>query len=475
MDIAIDQQVVLDKALVPHASRLRIGKSNFLLRSNIKSKESTLQVVYDATATVHHHSICFKKNNKKRILNLEYFIEMLQSRLRIPNQQFDELPFEEAILSFLKELGHIGEIKMITDVNINKLHQPWRSFAAVIDKCLSGKTTGLIHPKEKQGKLALSRDDHMFTTIKLISRHQNTQQYSAILPIELTNEAIRNFESYKEYYGIASGAEPPKEKASVIKKVLTQQCLLQLLKVKDSRLHQSIIPGFPNVQTYESDDDDEVNMSELDEDVDDQSDDDAHDDEDKEEEIFDPIGDEMDDEGANKEDDANELYRDMNINLEDGGSGGDGNVAGAVHLARRSPAEGGDSEVSGDGDGVGMARSLTTFVSGGRDMEVCGRIVILAPVGSKRRRAGKETESTSSPKEKTSKITSKSTKGSKSHHKSASESAPVEEPIHTIKDLEEPAHQEFDTSATDDQPIANASQLPDWFQKQAKPPTPDRA
>nr|GFC83364.1 hypothetical protein [Tanacetum cinerariifolium] len=63
-----------------------------------------------------------------------------------------------------------------------------------------------------------------------------------------------------------------------------------------------------------------------------------------------------------------------------GGSGGDGNAVGAMHLARRSPVEGGDSEVSGDGDGVGMARSILTSASGGRDMEVCGRIVILASV-----------------------------------------------------------------------------------------------
>ncbi|GKG52885.1 hypothetical protein Tco_0549997, partial [Tanacetum coccineum] len=63
---------------------------------------------------------------------------------------------------------------------------------------------------------------------------------------------------------------------------------------------------------------------------------------------------------------------------------------------------------------------------------------------SKRRRAGKEPESTSAPKEKTFKTTGKSTEGSK-HHKSAGESAQAEEPMHTIKDLEEPAHQEFKT------------------------------
>ncbi|GKB06972.1 hypothetical protein Tco_0835205 [Tanacetum coccineum] len=61
-------------------------------------------------------------------------------------------------------------------------------------------------------------DDYMFTTIKVVSRHKDTQLYGAILPNELTNKDIKNSESYKEYYAIASGAEPPKTKASVKKK-----------------------------------------------------------------------------------------------------------------------------------------------------------------------------------------------------------------------------------------------------------------
>ncbi|GKG55560.1 hypothetical protein Tco_0572200, partial [Tanacetum coccineum] len=52
---------------------------------------------------------------------------------------------------------------------------------------------------------------------------------------------------------------------------------------------------------------------------------------------------------------------------------------------------------------------------------------------SKRRRAGKEPESTSAPKEKTSKATGKSTEGSKSYHKSVGY-AQAEEPMHTAKD-----------------------------------------
>ncbi|GKB66287.1 hypothetical protein Tco_0927699, partial [Tanacetum coccineum] len=80
--------------------------------------------------------------------------------------------------------------------------------------------------------------------------------------------------------------------------------------------------------------------------------------------------------------------------------------------------------------------------------------------GSKRRRAGKEPESTSAPKDKTSKSTGKS--------------AQAEEPIHTEEDLEEPVHQEFDTGFTEDQHIIETTQHPDWFQKLTKPPTLDR-
>ncbi|GKC62646.1 hypothetical protein Tco_1095244 [Tanacetum coccineum] len=93
--------------------------------------------------------------------------------------------------------------------------------------------------------------------------------------------------------------------------------------------------------------------------------------------------------------------------------------------------------------------------------------------GSKRIRAGKEPESTSPQKENTSKIIGKSTEGSKSHHKSTDKSAQVEEPMHTTEDLEEPAHQEFVTGDTEDKQDEETSQLPDWFQKLAKPPTPN--
>nr|GEZ94994.1 hypothetical protein [Tanacetum cinerariifolium] len=62
------------------------------------------------------------------------------------------------------------------------------------------------------------RDDVLFSTIKVVSRHQTTQQYSAILPIELTTDDIRNNKAYKEYYACATREAAPKPKASARKK-----------------------------------------------------------------------------------------------------------------------------------------------------------------------------------------------------------------------------------------------------------------
>ncbi|GJW56015.1 retrovirus-related pol polyprotein from transposon TNT 1-94 [Tanacetum coccineum] len=61
-----------------------------------------------------------------------------------------------------------------------------------------------------------------------------------------------------------------------------------------------------------------------------------------------------------------------------------------------------------------------------------------------------------------------------SNRGSAGESAHAEEPMHTAKDLEEPAHQEFETGATEDQPVDETPQPSDWFQKPTRLPSPDR-
>ncbi|GJW33482.1 hypothetical protein Tco_0053514 [Tanacetum coccineum] len=90
--------------------------------------------------------------------------------------------------------------------------------------------------------------------------------------------------------------------------------------------------------------------------------------------------------------------------------------------------------------------------------------------GSKRKRARKELESTKEPKEKTSKTSGKSYEGSKSQHKTIGESVQAEEPMHTTKNLKEPAHQEFETGVAEDQPNEETCQFPDCSLAQMENP-----
>nr|GEZ04034.1 hypothetical protein [Tanacetum cinerariifolium] len=76
MATTIDQQVALDEALVPSTQRLRIGRSNFRIPSDIQSKESTLQVVYDVLRNSPFFKaflgfIYLNKDKKNRLMRID--------------------------------------------------------------------------------------------------------------------------------------------------------------------------------------------------------------------------------------------------------------------------------------------------------------------------------------------------------------------------------------------------------------------
>nr|GEX27104.1 hypothetical protein [Tanacetum cinerariifolium] len=359
MDMTIDQQVALDEALVPHASRQRIG--------------------------------------------------------------------EKEILAFLRAFGHSREIKKITNEDFvyqvehkdakksNQMYYP--QFTKVIVNFFMTKDPSI--QRRNKVNWHYVRDDQMFTKIKLVLRHQNTQQFGAILLVELTNEDIRNSAAYKEYYAIASGAYLPKQKQVSGRRtvVLTLQCLLQWLKKPDTDSYSQasesgakegtgLIPGVPDVPTYKSDekiswkssdkeDDDDVQQSEHDEDIDDQSDDESHDDQ------------EDDDDQDDEDNDQT------------------------------------DSDNDGD-DFVGR-----TFKDGGEDKDE--EPSAGSNRGSKRKRSSKE-ESSKEATQKESKSTSSSKGASRSQPESSGKSAQVKEHGPRVDDLEEPFHQEFNTGNDDVSP-----------------------
>nr|GEV40343.1 hypothetical protein [Tanacetum cinerariifolium] len=302
-----------------------------------------------ATESVHHLAIRFKMDNKKHILDLESFRDILHICPRVHGQPFAEPSFEEEILAFIRFLGHSAVIKTLTDKKSNEMYYP-------------RFTKAIIH--------------HFMSKDPSIPRRN---KFGALLPIELTNDKIRKSKAYKEYYAIAIGEAAPKPKANVRRTrtkaskakslyALSEVAMIeaQQLKLVTKRSKQQMHisqpsgsgadegsgskPGVPAVPTDESEeelswnstDDEGDDNEEKDDDGDEEDegddseegngDDDDEDDNGKEEESFDPIpqtpkssedeGDGEEDQGLNigeeerhvEEEEEDELYRDVNIN-----------------------------------------------------------------------------------------------------------------------------------------------------------------
>ncbi|GKB31064.1 hypothetical protein Tco_0870465 [Tanacetum coccineum] len=145
--------------------------------------------------------------------------DILQICPKVGNKKFVDLPLEKEILIFLASLGHSGDIRKLTDVNVNNSSNPgdhvlltlifsldayllWEDFIFKIENKSTKKGSAMYYPR--------------------FTKNEATQLYGAILPVALTNKDIRNSESYKEYYAMASGTIPPKTKGS--KKKANTEC-----------------------------------------------------------------------------------------------------------------------------------------------------------------------------------------------------------------------------------------------------------
>ncbi|GJU00816.1 hypothetical protein Tco_1111154 [Tanacetum coccineum] len=216
----------------------------------------------------------FKIDKKKRFkLTLEVFRDIFQICPRLQGREFDPLPSEEETVSFLRELGHTGKINSLNDVVVDQMHQPWRTFAALINRSLSGKTSGLdklrlsraqilwgmFHQKnvdyvellwedfiyqienrvyKKQEKMYYprftkviihhfliqekslswrnkigmhtSKDDYLINSLRFVSAKESSQIYGAVLPECLKNPEMKESKAYKTYLGYATSVVPPK-------------------------------------------------------------------------------------------------------------------------------------------------------------------------------------------------------------------------------------------------------------------------
>ncbi|GJZ84053.1 hypothetical protein Tco_0649226 [Tanacetum coccineum] len=137
------QQKALDDALVAPTNHLEFGKCNMRLKTDIKPKEATFQVVLDALA-----------------LTLFYQAFLITA----------EVPAIYIILW-----------GMYNNKNIDYVYLLWEDF--------------LFQSIPRRNKMFwhTARDDIMFISMRCFSRHEKTQVYGVILPQHLTNQAMLEY------------------------------------------------------------------------------------------------------------------------------------------------------------------------------------------------------------------------------------------------------------------------------------------
>ncbi|GKC09451.1 hypothetical protein Tco_1001061 [Tanacetum coccineum] len=252
---------------------------------------------------------------------------------------------------------------MYNKKNVDYAYLLWEDFIFQIENKNTKKGNAMYYPRFT--KLVVNfvmKKDPMFTTINVISRNEDTQLYGTILPVALTNEDIRNSESYKEYYAIASGMIPPKTKGSkkkadtytitkqkpptvpkevkekksgqgkqkakqletISEAMMTEAEQLKIITKRSRKeTHSShasgsgadegtgVTPGVPDAPDYDSEDD--ISWKSSDDDQDDEK---AQDDEDEaKNDVNENTQDDQDDEKA--QDDEDEAKNDVNENTQD--------------------------------------------------------------------------------------------------------------------------------------------------------------
>ncbi|GJZ16737.1 retrovirus-related pol polyprotein from transposon TNT 1-94 [Tanacetum coccineum] len=163
------QQVAArDEKWVPSAERVKISSTNIILETIVLQKEETFQVVID----IIKNSTCFKAftisadvleifmqqfrytikkvpdtdsyefllANKKCTVNAKVFKTILDICPRVEGVDFADVPDDNTTLTFLIDLGYKGPLNRHTNMFVDHMHQPWRTLAAIINKCLSRKT-----------------------------------------------------------------------------------------------------------------------------------------------------------------------------------------------------------------------------------------------------------------------------------------------------------------------------------------------
>ncbi|GKE72825.1 hypothetical protein Tco_1534866, partial [Tanacetum coccineum] len=247
MNPLVVQQRPLDDALVAPNDRVVISKCHTKIDSTKTQKEPTYQVSLDTlklsscynafliTADVPGvcmHQCWFTISKIKD--SSSYQFKVYKKKFRIE------------IVTFIKELGYRRELESITELYIDHMSQPWRTFASIINKCLSRITTdfmyqidniqttaarrssmpyprftkAIIHHFISKDKTISMRNnlfmhgiknDSVLGILKFVSKYEESQVYGKTIHEVMLSKEFMETLAYKTYLAFATGISIPKK------------------------------------------------------------------------------------------------------------------------------------------------------------------------------------------------------------------------------------------------------------------------
>ncbi|GJU77433.1 hypothetical protein Tco_1274503 [Tanacetum coccineum] len=103
------------------------------------------------------HTVYKDERNKKYYFYLDYQhfdvgTELLRHALktspRKPDQPLVKPPCQDELVTFIKKLGYVDSLTTVSQVVVNKLHQHWRTFLSILNKCITWKAFGVDRARE---------------------------------------------------------------------------------------------------------------------------------------------------------------------------------------------------------------------------------------------------------------------------------------------------------------------------------------
>ncbi|GKB44107.1 hypothetical protein Tco_0889049 [Tanacetum coccineum] len=182
------QQTKLDLELVLKKKRVDIGKCNKRLNPGKIQRESTFQ--------------CYSA-----FLITADIPEFYMHQFWDSGQDFDALPTNEEIVSFLRDLGHTGEIHSLNVLLFIRCINPKELLLLLLTEVYLERQlvlTSFVSPEHKsfrRNKIRMHtfKDDYLINTLRFVSAKEETQIYGAILLNSLTSPEMKETKAYKTY------------------------------------------------------------------------------------------------------------------------------------------------------------------------------------------------------------------------------------------------------------------------------------